>query len=139
MFERSEGWRSERSSEFFCQKNKNDQKKQYDDDDDDDVPNSTNFVPVKLFTVLSKFLTFLSLFQPPKTFLHVLNSYNLSKRRSEKIFFEQIFFPKKNICFFFDVFFFLIFFSVCLNYTTSFCILLTKRTKNTLGQNELDQ
>ena len=102
---------------------------------------TTNFVPVKLFTFLSKFLTFLSLFQPPKTFPHVLNYHNLSKRRSEKFFFEQnFFFQKKLFIFFvFSIFFFLIFFSVCLNSTTRFCILLTKQTKNTLGQNELEQ
>ena len=107
---------------------------------------TTNFVPVKLLTFLSKFLIFLFLFQPPKNFPHVLHYPNLSKIRSEKIFFEQkVFFPKKLFIFFFD-FFFLIFFSnffsVCHNSdnsTTSFCILLTKQTKNTLGQNELDQ
>jgi hypothetical protein len=53
---------------------------------------TTNFVRLKLFTFLSKFLTFLSLFQPPKTFPHVLNYPNLSKRQSEKIFSSIIFF-----------------------------------------------
>ena len=134
---------------------------------------TTNFVPVKLFTFLSKFLT-LSL--PPKTFPHALHHPNLSKRHSEKCFREQkCFFPKKIIhffflnffffrffvrffffkfffrFFFFRIFFFFFFlilfffyfcfqiFSVCLNSTTGLCILLIKQTKNTIGQNELDQ
>ena len=139
-----------------CPKNKNDQKKTIRWRC---TTSTTNFVPVKLFTFLSKVLIFLSLFQPPKTFSHVLHYPNLSKRRSVKFFSNKIFFsPKKLfiffifICFlnfffwncfflkfffFWNFFFFNFFFSifvsncfyVCLNSTTSFCILLTKQTK----------
>ena len=71
---------------------------------------TTNFVPVKLFTFLSKFLIFLSLFQPPKTFSHVLHYPNLSKRRSAKFFSNKNFFFQKNYSFFFFIFFFFEFF-----------------------------
>ena len=93
----SEGQRPERSSEFYCQKNKNDQKK-----NSTTTTTSTNFVPVKLFTFLSKFLIFLFLFQLPKTFSHVLHYPNLSKIHSGKFFCEQkIFFQKQFFIFFF--------------------------------------
>ena len=51
-----------------------------------DTTTTTNFVPglVKLFTFLSKFFAFLSLFQPPKTFSYIFHFHNLSKRHSEK-------------------------------------------------------
>ena len=139
----SEGRRPERSSEFYCQKNKNDQKK---------TVRRRRLVPIlylsNYFTFLSKFLTFLSLFQPLKTFPHVFHYPNLSKKTFWENFFRtKIFFPKKIIhffffdFFFFSIFFFLNFFSrfflfefffeffFCLNSTASFCILLTKQTK----------
>ena len=125
---------------------------------------TTNFVPDQTIHFLVKVFTFLSLFQPPKTFPDVLHYPNLSKRRSEKFFFEQNFFFQKKLFiffllfffnffeFFFSIFFFFSFFFFelrfwifffnfffCLNFTTRFSILLTKQTKNTLGQNELDQ
>ena len=109
-------------------------KKQYDHDDDDaDTCQIIHFL-VKVFT-------FFSLFQPPKTFPHVLHYPNLSNIL--RIFVaNKIFFSKQNYSFFF--YFFLFFFRIfffCLNSTTtgSFFILLTKQTKNTFGQSELDQ
>jgi hypothetical protein len=97
FFERSEDRRPERSSEFCCPKNKNNQTKQYGD------LRTTHyqFCTCQTIHFLSKFLTFLSLFQSPKTFPHVLNYHNLSKRRSEKMFFEPIFFFQKQLFIFF--------------------------------------
>ena len=72
---------------------------------------TTNFVPVKLsVTFLSKFLIFLFLFQPSKNFPHVLHYPNLSKRHSEKFFFEQKFFFQKQLFIFFEFFYFDFFF-----------------------------
>ena len=57
------------------------------------------------------FWPFSLLFQPPKTFPHVLHCPNLSKRRSEKFFRTKVFFfTKKLFIFFFSIFIFLIFF-----------------------------
>ena len=79
-------------------------KQSYDDDE-----HGTNFALFLLLYFLSKFLT-LSL--TPKTFPHVLQYSNLSKRHSEKFFCEQkLFFPKKIIHFFFFVS--ICFFSIC--------------------------
>ena len=72
---------------------------------------STNFVPVKLFTFLSKFLTFFS----SKNFSSCSPQF-IQKTFWEKLFRTKIFFSKKIIhfffwiCFFFWIVFFLFFF-----------------------------
>ena len=95
---------------------------------------TTNFVPVKLFTFLSKFLSFSPSFNLQKLFLMFSTTTIYPKDVLRNFFSNKIFFPKKIIylSFFlncFSIFFFLNFFSVCLNSTTSFCILLIKQTK----------
>ena len=136
--------KAERSSELCCQKNKNDQKK---------TVRRARRLPI---LSLSKYSLSCQSFYLS---LPLLTSKNFSscsplpqfiQKTFWEIFFRtKCFFPKKQFSFFFLIFFFKIFFrilfflifffSVYLNSTTSFCILLTKQTKNTLGQNELDQ
>ena len=107
----------ERSSEFYCQKNKNGQKKQYDADVH---TSTTNFIPVKLFTFSClSFWSFSSCFNLQKLFLMFSTTPIYPKDILRNVFVPQIFCSKKKLfifffmffwIFFFDFFFFLIFF-----------------------------
>jgi hypothetical protein len=81
-------------------KKQNEQKKQYCD--------YHQFCTCQTLHFLVKVFTFFSLFQPPKTFPHVLQYLNLSKTHSENFFPPKNISSKKNYSFFFfDYFFFL--------------------------------
>ena len=97
FFERSEGRRSCEARNSIAKNTKMIKKKTV-------RRPTTNFVHVKLFTVLSKFLIFLSLFQPPKTFSYVLHYPKLSNDVLRN-FFSNKFFFFFSIFFFFRIFF----------------------------------
>ena len=101
---RNQLFRAKRGRRLSGTRNWGSKKKRYDD------YRANNFVPGQTIHFLVEVFAFLSLFQPLNIFSYVFHFHNLSKRHSEKTFFEKKFSEKKTkqiklIHFFFQIFF----------------------------------